>query len=356
MFGKALVLLLLLTLQLRATPLVAQSCPCDCDADLAVRVHELTLGVNIALERRPLFDCFAADVDGDERVEIAELISGVDAGLNGCAAIEARRTLAAARARFEHLAAHNYDYNYQRSCFCFDPHNVDIEVRDDEIVSIREKASGREVVPQDPNAYLTIPQLFDFIDDALGYADVIEVEYEETTGVPRSLEIDFFVPAVDDELAIRIADFRVVVEGACRSDADCDGPASRCIEPGGFVGCGICQHLEDPCTFDADCPGDLICELSPPSACSCQGPVLVCQQGCGGDGDCAEGENCAADRHCRAKPCSSAPDCPAQFRCSEGAGVCQRLPCSEEDDCAGSGRCVNAFCYDDFGSCEAIPP
>jgi hypothetical protein len=347
---------LALFLLLAAAPLAAQPCACDCDADSAVRVNELTLGVNIALARLPLSRCFAADLDGDARVVVAELISAVRAALNGCPSSQARLALAAARQRFAALEARSYDYNYRRFCFCFDPPDVDIEVRNDEIVSIRDVTSGLEVTPQDPNAYLSIPQLFDFIDNALGFADVIDVEYDAVTGVPLSISVDFQKEAVDDELGIRISDFHSVAAEECRSDADCNGPAAQCVEPGGFVGCGICQDLEGECAVDSDCGGDLICDFSTPSACSCQGPVLVCQSGCAGDGDCDEGETCDTGRHCRATPCATGDDCPAQFRCVEGDAVCQRRSCGGDGDCASTGRCVNAFCYDDFGTCQATPP
>jgi len=353
---RALALVTLVVL-LAAAPLVAQPCACDCDADSAVRVNELTLGVNIALERLPLSRCFAADLDGDARVVVAELISAVRAALNGCPNSQARLALQEARQRFAQLAAPNYEYDYQRACFCFDPSNVHIEVRNDEIVSIRDLSSGLEVVPQDPNAYLTIPQLFDFIDSALTFADVVDAEYDPASGVPLSLAVDFQREAVDDEIGIRIFDLRVIAADACRGDSDCGEVADQCIEPGGFVGCGICEDLQDECAVDSDCAGDLICEpLRPPSCPACAGPVHICQMGCDGNQACVEGEGCAADRHCRAKPCATDEDCPQHFDCDERDQVCARRACGLDGDCADAGRCVKGSCYRDFGSCEAIPP
>jgi len=345
-----------LLILLCAAPLAAQSCPGDCNGDAAVAVNELTLAVNIALERRSVADCFAADRNFDGRVVVSELISAVRVALDGCPSVAARAAFEAARQRFAALGAHSYDYNYQRFCFCFDPPDVDIQVRADTIVSIRDAQSGLEVAPQDPNAYLTIPQLFDYIDSALRTADVINVTYDEQTGVPRSLSIDFQEEAVDDEISISVPDFQIVEDTSCRGDTDCAEPASQCVEPGGFIGCGVCQNLEGECTVDTDCSGDLVCALSSPSACSCQGPVLVCQEGCGGDGDCVEGQICDAERHCRARPCNTANDCPTQFVCVEDGGVCARRACADDVDCAAPGRCVNTLCYGDFGTCEAIPP
>ena len=53
----------------------------DCDGDLRVGIGELTTGVGIALGRRPLSDCRRFDGDIDNRVSIGELITAVHAAL-----------------------------------------------------------------------------------------------------------------------------------------------------------------------------------------------------------------------------------------------------------------------------------
>ena len=53
----------------------------DCDGNGVVTISELVLGVNIALERRPLEDCPAFDSNGDGRVGIDELVQAVNAAL-----------------------------------------------------------------------------------------------------------------------------------------------------------------------------------------------------------------------------------------------------------------------------------
>lgn len=51
----------------------------DCNADLAVSVSELVTGVNIALERAAMATCSRFDLDGNERVTVDELTTGVGA-------------------------------------------------------------------------------------------------------------------------------------------------------------------------------------------------------------------------------------------------------------------------------------
>jgi len=62
----------------------AGPCTCDCNDDGEVRVDELTRGVLIALERRPLGICSRADRNGDGKVSVAELVEGVNNALVGC--------------------------------------------------------------------------------------------------------------------------------------------------------------------------------------------------------------------------------------------------------------------------------
>jgi alpha-tubulin suppressor-like RCC1 family protein len=61
------------------------SCPGDCDGNGQVIVAELVLGVGIALGTSPVDSCPRMDVNGDRRVSVDELVSAVQAALNGCA-------------------------------------------------------------------------------------------------------------------------------------------------------------------------------------------------------------------------------------------------------------------------------
>jgi hypothetical protein len=51
----------------------------DCDGDLRVSVADLTLGVNLALDRSPVDHCSRFDPDGDGRVLVSDLITAVRA-------------------------------------------------------------------------------------------------------------------------------------------------------------------------------------------------------------------------------------------------------------------------------------
>jgi hypothetical protein len=66
-----------------ATP---PACTGDCDGSGMVAIHELILGVNIALGLRPLDAC-RAFANSDGMGDIAQLIAGVNHALSGgCAA------------------------------------------------------------------------------------------------------------------------------------------------------------------------------------------------------------------------------------------------------------------------------
>ncbi len=54
----------------------------DCDGDLRVSVSDLTLGVNVALDKKPASDCERFDPDGDGKVLVSDLVSAVRALLS----------------------------------------------------------------------------------------------------------------------------------------------------------------------------------------------------------------------------------------------------------------------------------
>ena len=61
-------------------------CVGDCNLNRLVTVDELVLGVNISLERQDLELCTPFDPDGDGRVEVNELVQGVNNSLGSCPA------------------------------------------------------------------------------------------------------------------------------------------------------------------------------------------------------------------------------------------------------------------------------
>jgi hypothetical protein len=65
------------------------ACVGDCDNDLHVRINELVLGTNIALDLAELRECPAVDEDNDGHAEVNELVLGVNGALNGCLGVPA---------------------------------------------------------------------------------------------------------------------------------------------------------------------------------------------------------------------------------------------------------------------------
>ena len=72
----------LCALVLAGSPAGAQ-CVGDCGSTGMVRINDLVLGVNIALDLRPVADCEAfANAQGV--VDISQLVKGVNNALDGC--------------------------------------------------------------------------------------------------------------------------------------------------------------------------------------------------------------------------------------------------------------------------------
>jgi hypothetical protein len=61
-------------------------CQGDCGGDGAVTIDELLLGVNIALDLKPVDVCTAFDVNDSGEVTINELIGAIANALRGCPA------------------------------------------------------------------------------------------------------------------------------------------------------------------------------------------------------------------------------------------------------------------------------
>jgi hypothetical protein len=62
----------------------AQSCAGDCNGDVRVTIDELVTGVSIALAVAPLTACEAVDENGNGSASVDELITAVDHALTGC--------------------------------------------------------------------------------------------------------------------------------------------------------------------------------------------------------------------------------------------------------------------------------
>ncbi len=335
----------------------AQPCPCDCNADASVRVNELATGVRILLGNGDWVECPAADLDGDLQVGINELVSGVDAALEGCPR-EGREALAAARARWAAAGLHSYRSLYRIGCLCPGPSEVLLEVEDGAVAALRDPTTGEPVDPLFENNFMTVAQLFDLIERALPQAAVLDVTYDETLGYPVSLFIDRARAVVDDEFSVSISQLEPTA-APCTTSNECDEIGAICVEPGGSVPCGACFTDLPECAGDDACtdPAE-ICAPAGIESCACDPSVLICKPGCSSDRDCPAATSCDGSR-CIPHRCNDDDACPDTFRCEpvDGSrtGVCARRVCTNSDGCR-AGFCVNGGCYASRGSCRLLPP
>jgi hypothetical protein len=61
------------------------ACVGDCSGDAEVSIDEVIVGAGIAVGSRPLAACASFDSNADGQVTIDELVTAVNAALNGCA-------------------------------------------------------------------------------------------------------------------------------------------------------------------------------------------------------------------------------------------------------------------------------
>jgi hypothetical protein len=339
----------------------AKVCPCDCDGNGHVPVSELVVAVRISLGNHDLSDCPAADANDDSTLAIDDLVTCVNAALHGCSAPTptprpGRAELEQARQEWESTAPRGYRFLYTLNCLCPGPRRVEIRVVDDVIVQILDPENGEPIRDIDPANYRTIPQLFDLIEEALDTAHSVLVDYSAGWGAPRGLFIDYLDGPVDDEIGIQVGILEPFFGDTCRDSGDCESSAGECIEPGGFIGCGICVDFTPECTSDDDCSGEVsICAPVGIRDCACSPGVLRCRVGCRSDSGCELGQICDSAHHCVPRKCGPDMDCPSHFGCVLPAGECRRLPCTNDDTCS-NGYCVNAECHPYLGTCELPPP
>lgn len=167
----------------------------------------------------------------------------------------------------------------------------------------------------------------------------------------------------------------VPLSGRCHANNECNS-IEVCLEPGGYLGCGICYPdfvIDDwqRCSADADCEereDAPICQPlgSASRTCSaCSGPVSVCLPGCSEEAPCELGQVCQQHR-CVAGGCDRAQDCPTTHACKlpDIAGLsagdvvsgreCVRRACTNDGEC-GDGFCVEGACYTELGRCQLLP-
>lgn len=115
------------------------------------------------------------------------------------------QVLAENRSKWEATGMSEYQYRVQRSCFCIGDvlRPVDLTVRNNEITDARYADTGERLPPDARTNMLTVNDLFNLIEDAIQReADRIDMKYDEATGYPREMYIDYSQQMADEELSI----------------------------------------------------------------------------------------------------------------------------------------------------------
>ncbi len=102
----------------------------------------------------------------------------------------------------------DYQFRFQRLCFCAFIDPVIIEVRHGDIASVILADSGTVVdTTQMGGHFLTVGGLFEVIQDAIDQeAHSLTVEYHAQLGYPTSIDIDYLLNAVDEEVSFRASE------------------------------------------------------------------------------------------------------------------------------------------------------
>lgn len=123
--------------------------------------------------------------------------------------------LDAAQSKWTAFKATKYAFDYTYSCFCLREqlpahivveNNVITDVLDIDTGQPKLYSSGTAVVDSLPWGFYTVPQLFTVIEDAKN-SDVLEVTYDNASGVPLSIQIDGSTNIADDEIFYTISNF-----------------------------------------------------------------------------------------------------------------------------------------------------
>lgn len=121
-----------------------------------------------------------------------------------------RERLEAARETWDAQNIDSYSYVLRRICFCAgatQPARVVVE--NGQKVSVTLVETGEPVAEYEVEFFLTIDELFDFVEDAIDReAHSIEVTYDPDRGIPLTISIDYEEMAVDEEMAFEASQFQ----------------------------------------------------------------------------------------------------------------------------------------------------
>jgi hypothetical protein len=117
--------------------------------------------------------------------------------------------LAENREKWRSQGIDDYEFVLQRLCFCGLTNPARVVVRDGARLSVTDTTTGEPIPAQFAQYYLTVEELFDFVEDAIDRkAHSIVVEYDATYGFPASIQIDYEQNTVDEEMAFQATSFQ----------------------------------------------------------------------------------------------------------------------------------------------------
>ena len=114
------------------------------------------------------------------------------------------------RQRWASAGLHDYEFDFQRICFCTPEATepVHIVVRKDVVTSVVRTRDGQPASTQ----YTTWPRVDELFEDVQRRlsprAERIDVQYDPTYGYPRSIVVDVMLMTADDEYALTAGNLR----------------------------------------------------------------------------------------------------------------------------------------------------
>lgn len=116
----------------------------------------------------------------------------------------------ASRAVWEDAAVSNYEYVYQRTCFCGAEfvRPLRIQVRSGVVSSVTFADTGAAVTDTALGPFPTIDGLFDDLQARIIEADNVNAEFDVQFGFPSEYIVDLQAAVADEEYSIAVTGFR----------------------------------------------------------------------------------------------------------------------------------------------------
>lgn len=107
----------------------------------------------------------------------------------------------------------SYRYTLQVGCFCIEEMRrpVVIEIQNGDVASMTYADDGSAADPSLFERYASVESLFAIIDEAAAEDPAkLDVVYDQTTGVPLSMDIDISEQMADEELYLAVSNFEAI--------------------------------------------------------------------------------------------------------------------------------------------------